>query len=659
MCVYVVSVYVYVYVYVCASEWVGVYVWVWVWVCALEIDFLKTVMKLKKEYERIYLIASLFRGSYQFKMTANDAAAVYISHKKARLTVGAKPKKTRSCKIPVDEVWAGTGLINYNSKTELYAECQYVVPAEDVDCSHLSPISLAMQVQFKLRACHDRIHCNAFPCLRFHKSLFHHRRSFMTTVVVRAIAGDVVLGPLDFEAPPCVSDIKSRLQECLELLPGQEILLLKDSAILSDTTKLQGGSTEDPVALNMVTSKQSLQAVVWGNSTAGPQWSKVSEQLERGIVAVSCTHSAFAALTESGSVITWGEGEEEDGGDSDGVLGLDQGVLQVLGNEKAFVARKTGGELVVWGDENAGGKPDAEIRAQLRDGVVAMARTMQAFAAVKENGEVVVWGNPEFGGDSSSAGSLQGVVSVVGTWGQTSGAFAALTDTGGVVTWGDPELGGDLGSKAEQVAKDVKSITASGCSFAALKTTGEVVCWGDPERGGEPVVFFSDEDSGMAQYSVKEKLSGGVVSIAASDDVFMALKEGGEVVGWGMGEDGAHLDENLVKELGNDVVSISANVAAFAALKVGGRVVTWGPYTEKGLTQLESGVVNIPSFSWPSMMSFAALKDNGSLVVWSGISTSVMVQTPHEELQSGVVDVVGNPCGYVALKYAAALTSDA
>lgn len=206
----------------------------------------------------------------------------------------------------------------------------------------------------------------------------------------------------------------------------------------------------------------------------------------------------------------------------------------------------------------------------------------------------------------------------------------------------------------------MKSIFASGCSFAALKTTGEVVCWGDPEKGGEPVVFFTDEDSGMAQYSVKEKLSAGVVSIAASDDVFIALKEGGEVVGWGVGEDGAHLDEDLVKELGNDVVSISANVAAFAALKVGGRVVTWGVYTEKGLTQLESGVVNIPSFSWPSMMSFAALKDNGSLVVWSGdILTSLMVQTPHEELQSGVVDVVGNPSGYVALKYASALTSDA
>ncbi|CAE7612805.1 ANKRD50 [Symbiodinium sp. CCMP2456] len=482
----------------------------------------------------------------------------------------------------------------------------------------------------------------------------------MTTVVVRALAGDVVLGPLFFEAPPCVSDIKNRLQESLELLPGQEVLLLQDSAILSDTTKLQGGSAEDPVALNMVTSKQSLAALVWGLSTKGPQWSKVSEQLERGIVAVSSTLSAFAALTESGSVITWGEGEKEDGGDSDGVLGLDQGVLQVLGNEEAFVARKTGGELVVWGGAGSGGKPDAEIRAQLRDGVVAMARTMQAFAAVKENGEVVVWGNPEFGGDSSSAGSLRGVVSVVGTWGQSRGAFAALTDTGGVVTWGDPELGGDLGSKAGQVAKDVKSIVASGCSFAALKITGEVVCWGDPEGGGEPVVYFSDDDdSGMAQYSVKEKLAGAVVSIAASDDVFMALKEGGEVVGWGMGADGAHLDEDLLKELGNDVVSISANVAAFAALKVGGRVVTWGPYTQQGLTQLESGVVNIPSFSWPSMMSFAALKDNGSLVVWSGLSIAHIEETPHEELQGGVVDVVGNPCGYVALKYASALTSDA
>ena len=259
------------------------------------------------------------------------------------------------------------------------------------------------------------------------------RVSFMATIEVRAIAGDVVLGPVCFEKPPCVSEILGRLQQSLELLPSQEIVLMEDSAILPDTRKLQGGSAADPMVLTMVTSKRSLQAIVWGRSTRGPQWSKVEEQLKRGIVAVASTCDAFAALTEDGSVITWGEGEEDDGGDSEGVLGLDQGVVQVVGNGQAFAAVKTGGELVAWGGADCGGKPSPEITAQLRDGVVSVARTLQAFAAVKENGEVVTWGDPAFGGDSSStAGSLKGVISVVGTWGFGGGAFAALTDTGGL-----------------------------------------------------------------------------------------------------------------------------------------------------------------------------------------------------------------------------------
>ncbi|CAJ1335763.1 unnamed protein product [Effrenium voratum] len=472
----------------------------------------------------------------------------------------------------------------------------------------------------------------------------------MATVLVLSVSGDELLGPTYFEAPPRTSELRHQLQVSLQPGPSQEIVLHRDGTILSDSKKLEGGTAENPLVLSMVMTPKTFQAVFWG---AAPLGKEVSNQLGQGIQEVASTKLAFAALTTSGSVITWGS--SDDGGNSEGVAGLDEGVLQVVGNGRAFVALKTGGKLVVWGNAEAGGKPPPEVCDQLRSGVVSVARTQEAFAALKENGEVVTWGNPAYGGDSSSAaGSLENIVSVVGTWGERDAAFAALTASGGVVTWGHADTG-DMGSSAEKLHSGVKSICASGCSFAALKETGEVVCWGDPERGGEPVVFFSENDEGST-YSVQGELAAGVVSIVASDDVFVALKEGGKVVAWGMGADGAHLKEEVAKELESDVVSVSPNKAAFAALKPGGRVVTWGVGVYGGdsssvAEQLQSGVVKIPFFSLP-IITFAAVKEEGSLVVWGGFDDSLTEYAPHDELQSGVVDVVGCCGSYVALKYA-------
>ena len=70
------------------------------------------------------------------------------------------------------------------------------------------------------------------------------------------------------------------------------------------------------------------------------------------------TEFAFAALKESGQVVTWGDPSV--GGDSSGVAEqLQTGIVNIWANAGAFVAAKSDGSLVIWGDPSAGGDMSA------------------------------------------------------------------------------------------------------------------------------------------------------------------------------------------------------------------------------------------------------------------------------------------------------------
>ena len=47
--------------------------------------------------------------------------------------------------------------------------------------------------------------------------------------------------------------------------------------------------------------------VTWGDSGAGGDASSVQEQLAAGVIGISSTHAAFAALKENGAAVTWGD----------------------------------------------------------------------------------------------------------------------------------------------------------------------------------------------------------------------------------------------------------------------------------------------------------------------------------------------------------------
>ena len=121
---------------------------------------------------------------------------------------------------------------------------------------------------------------------------------------------------------------------------------------------------------------------------------------------------AFAGLTDTGSVVTWGYSDW--GGDSSSVSSeLSSGVSEIVSNTRAFAALKDDGSVVTWGDNPYGGD-SSTVAEQLSSGVEHLFSGANHFAALKNDGSLVAWGHPDQGGDISAVASQlsSGVVGV-------------------------------------------------------------------------------------------------------------------------------------------------------------------------------------------------------------------------------------------------------
>ena len=199
------------------------------------------------------------------------------------------------------------------------------------------------------------------------------------------------------------------------------------------------------------------------------------------VQSISTTASAFAALMQDGSVVTWGN--PLNGGNSDAVRDqLGHGVRSISATEAASAAIKSDGSVVTWGDPHSGGD-SAAVRDQLARDVQSISASGVAFAAIKSGGSVVTWGNVTWGGGSEAVrGQLGHDVQSIGA---SFFAFAAIQSGGRVVTWGGSLTGGDSDAVRDQLGHDVRSINATEGAFAAIKSDGSVVTWGLQDDGGD------------------------------------------------------------------------------------------------------------------------------------------------------------------------------
>ena len=74
-------------------------------------------------------------------------------------------------------------------------------------------------------------------------------------------------------------------------------------------------------------------------------------------------------------------------------------VQRIQATHHAFAAILDSGAVVTWGDPDHGGD-SSQVQDQLRN-IQQIQATDSAFAAILESGAVVTWGEPILGGDSS------------------------------------------------------------------------------------------------------------------------------------------------------------------------------------------------------------------------------------------------------------------
>ncbi|WP_413360828.1 Ig-like domain-containing protein [Prochlorococcus sp. MIT 1201] len=383
--------------------------------------------------------------------------------------------------------------------------------------------------------------------------------------------------------------------------------------------------------------KDDGSVVTWGHSVFGGDSSSVATELSSGVNQIFSTSTAFAALKDDGSVVTWGSS----GGDSSSVdLELSSGVNQIFSTLGAFAALKDDGSVVSWGNSTRGGD-SSSVDLELSSGVNQIFSSKEAFAAVKDDGSVVSWGHSDYGGDSSSV-DLE-LSSGVNKISSAEYAFAALKDDGSVVTWGNSPYGGDSSSVSTELSSGVNQIFSTDYAFAALKDEGSVVTWGASDSGGD-------------SSSVADQLSSGVNQIFSTDRAFAALKDDGSVVSWGSSFYGGRSSFPSVSwvvdlELSSGVNQIFSNRGALAALKDDGSVVTWGnPHLGGDSSsvdlELSSGVNQIFS----TYRAFAAVKDDGSVVTWGSSGSGGDSSSVAAELSSGVNQIFSHGSAFAALK---------
>ena len=216
--------------------------------------------------------------------------------------------------------------------------------------------------------------------------------------------------------------------------------------------------------------------------------------------------------------------------------------------------------------------------------------------------------------------------------------YAVGADKAGhVYAWGKTRVSSviNLSDIPEEVlnAKIVK-VSAGSDFILALDERGTVYGWGNNRLRQLVLPDEIDSNNRMHEFGIKE--------IHASDQFSAALTDDGRVFLWGNGN---FVDLSFREEFSGHVKSLALTNSAYVILTDDGAVKCANDHASTTITKipegLESGVVSITA----SSNCVAALKEDGSIVVW-GAYTKGEDKIP--EFSSKVVEIEGGRYHFVA-----------
>jgi alpha-tubulin suppressor-like RCC1 family protein len=356
------------------------------------------------------------------------------------------------------------------------------------------------------------------------------------------------------------------------------------------------------------------------NAAAVTAQSSASASPSIKVVSVDTSYTSSAAVTDTGDLYIWGDGQ---------TLPVKKmaGVKAVSLGWDFCMALKENGELYAWGNNafgqiGNGGSAAAMLYEPEPVKVMAQVRAISAgqshALAVTEAGDLYVWGGNELGqvgngkanigGGNANAENIQATPVKIMSGVKMADAgmenTAAVTESGDLFVWGFNDYGqvgngeyrkdangGNIGvTKPLKIMEGVKAISMGYHCAAALKENGELYMWGNNEYG-----LLGDGTKGDGNYETMDAIVPAPVKVevpfstAAPGPVNAAIDKDGNLLLWGINEygsigNGAHGDGDTMTldavvaapyQAMADVAAASAYTQTLAVTK-NGELYAWG-----------------------------------------------------------------------------------
>lgn len=341
---------------------------------------------------------------------------------------------------------------------------------------------------------------------------------------------------------------------------------------------------------------KSGDVITWGDSFAGGDSREVTEQLKQ-VKQIVPVKDGFAALRQDGSVVYWGNA---------GKLSLDKAlqarmtnITKLFANREAIAALDANGKVHTWGYGPYGGN-SLQVQDELVDVVDIFAKG-RSFVALKKDGSAVVWGQVE---ESTNMKKLLPQLTDVAKLEYFQHTYAALKKDGSVVSWGWRSDTYPIRS----ALKDVVSLTANNCAFAILSPTGDAHFWGDGINCGVDWIKKTDITG------VKEIISVGTGFLLLRDNATPQILADDTDYAYLFG---FHDAQEILNKYWQQGSVITRGSASFVFTRPDGKVVPVG--YRANLKNVEQLIERIPRLTWLAQANdgYVGISEKGEWISWS------------------------------------------
>ncbi|QDZ89839.1 hypothetical protein D0436_04770 [Shewanella decolorationis] len=341
---------------------------------------------------------------------------------------------------------------------------------------------------------------------------------------------------------------------------------------------------------------KSGDVITWGDSFAGGDSREVTEQLKQ-VKQIVPVKDGFAALRQDGAVVYWGNA---------GKLSLDKAlqarmtnITKLFANREAIAALDANGKVHTWGYGPYGGN-SLQVQDELVDVVDIFAKG-RSFVALKKDGSAVVWGQVE---ESTNMKKLLPQLKDVAKLEYFQHTYAALKKDGSVVSWGWRSDTYPIRS----ALKDVVSLTANNCAFAILSPTGDAHFWGDGINCGVDWIKKTDITG------VKEIISVGTGFLLLRDNATPQILADDTDYAYLFG---FHDAQEILNKYWQQGSVITRGSASFVFTRPDGKVVPVG--YRANLKNVEQLIERIPRLTWLAQANdgYVGISEKGEWVSWS------------------------------------------